>query len=321
MPQLSEPTRVLLASLDATHPTPLEEEHMIQGLPNVRGHSSFINAALQCLLVVPTFNAALATTMSFINARISPSHKSTVTDALQPQETLHWFVSKLSLSKRKNSAEERDVTTQLQELHRRILALESGEEDCCVYWEFVLSRVDSDVRQLLASTEGECFLETPLALPAQSSFGLVGDNIDSLHHYGLQVHLPIGARDEIQLDDAFQDWSSTLESFDVGSAAVFLIQRFSMLPNDSVMPDHRRVSFPLEVTMPHFKRRLRCVVAHRGTCHAGHHFALVRDPLDDARWIRCDDLSVQVVSAEVVLSEPCASVLVYGPEETTSSGD
>lgn len=329
--RLSDQTRTFLTHVDASHRIALEAGHINQGLPNVLGNCSFMNAVLQCLLGTPTFGTAIA--------HIHPA-------ALMPQiddcDTLRWFVTMLKCSVEDpspsasyaTSKHNRKLTTRLHEVHRRGLLLADdnnsavceGETDCCLYWDFVISCVDAEVAKLPVMSSNAL----PQLLPGSLAFGLgqTSKKSESTTTYGLHLSLPpslpfgdspvVEELQPIQLTDLLRQGNdaSALRS---DAAVVCLLDRFSILPNAVVVKDCRRVSFPLTLAVSlTTRRRLLGVVAHRGSLSTGHHYSYVRRSHHTLpqHWILCDDLHVHEVPEELILNEPCASILVYSPVET-----
>lgn len=314
LPRLSDTTRRFLCDLDATHRVPLEEGHL-HGLPNVLGHCSFMNAVLQCLVAMPSLHQSL---MNYAG----PFKESGI--------TVQWFRAYLMGEEAHNK---RALTDSLHESHRRGMALDDddyrgGEEDCCIYWDFVLSQLERDLSQ---SSNPQ------LAGGLHSKFAstvMIVDNCGEHQAFGLHISFPSPAMGPVSAPSSSADdppltlqtllpligVETTLESFQADAVVAILLRRFSLLPNHSTVKDCRPVTFPRYIAATSTtRRRLLSVVAHRGALSTGHHHAYVRDTaVQPHRWILYDDLRAQIVSEDLVLSEPCASILIYGPIEQTT---
>jgi Fe-S-cluster containining protein len=308
LPRLSDTTRELLCDLESTHRVPLEVGHLFEGLPNIFGYCSFMNAVLQCLLATPTLRHSFMSGASPIGA----CDKSSI--------TTQWFRASYASPTARNK---RALTESLHESHRQHFTLDDddyrGEEDCCDYWEFVVSRLAKDLSEAAVSLPFSCTVVPSVVNQADSprpAFGL---------HLVLPSSTMLDATDSVADAPLCLQALLTISAVDVAlknvrpdAVATMLLRRFTFLPNNSAVKDCRQVLFPLHFEVSSTAhRRLIGVVAHRGSLPTGHHHAYVRDEVQPNRWILCDDLRVQVVSEDLVLSEPCASILVYGPEEET----
>lgn len=281
---------------------------MMQGLPNVLGHCSFMNAVLQCL------KAAVAST-AFGNHLAT-----TVIEAPPTTTALQWFHVAFSRTITSTS-NTRSLTESLHLSHRQMLGLDDedcrgGEDDACDYWEFLLAVLDAELSQQMG--------RAPEVHPMRDLFEFVLPTTDSAVHHAYGLHLLLDAVDgggplSIVNLLTLNGLDSNLTFFRPDAFATLLLRRFAALPNNSVVKNRRQVSFPSDLTVsPTTRRRLLGVVAHRGSLPTGHHYAFVRDMIHQHRWILCDDLRAQWVSQELVLSEPCASILIYGPTEDIS---